>query len=253
MWGLCSNISSPSESHKNLPQCVWLCVFVRVCVGPGTLCGCVCIRIYVCLCAGARTSALAPSVYPPPRRSACSECVMRRREPGLARSRLMNWTPSCGLCGVRAQTGDSAAAEHTQFARCVRACLRLHLSLRLCVLTCGAQMFGAAASICREREGGGAQGLVFTCQPRRTDVLRGTPRDTRKEVHRANGNLHINVFLSPPFDLTKGILFSPHPTNLISFQLIGRRIILGLRWRRTRHNLLSVQQGKCARPAYFIC
>lgn len=111
------------------------------------------------------------------------------------------------------------------FARCVRVCLHLHLSLRVNVPRADVR----GRRIYLQRGGGGAQGLVFTCQPRRTDVLRGTPRNAQEEVHRANGDLHINVFLPPPFDLTKGILFSPHPTSPISFQLIGRRIILGLR------------------------
>lgn len=183
MWGLCSNISSSSESHKNLPQCVWLCVCLCVCVGPETLCGCVCIRIYVCLCACARTSALAPSVYPPPRRSACSECVMKGSEPGLARSRLMNWTPSCGRRSVRAQTGDSAAAERTlsnsrcMFARCVPAFTFVTTPLRVKVPR--ADVRAAAASICREWErrggrvaGGGTRPCVYMpassyrCAPR---------------------------------------------------------------------------------------
>lgn len=53
------------------------------------------------------------------------------------------------------------------------------------------------------------------------------------------------------FDLSKGHSVSCVPQAPFPFNSCG--IILGLMWRCTSYNLLSVQQGKCASLAYFIC
>lgn len=85
-----------------------------------------------------------------------------------------------------------------------------------------------------------------------TRALRGTAGRGGAGGGQLAQDPHVNVSSALPFDFSKGILFPTFPKSPISFQLIGCGIILGLMW-CVRDNLLSVQQGKCASLAHFIC